>query len=136
MDSWTSYQCLALPVTVTAILRIGGMHPLFLQAMGGLTYYASPNFSQKFSPLTLPAPLCSAKLLPPANASKENLTVEPAEIMEITLDNGQPGVLCCYQEDYHRRLDRPEGTWKRVIVHSTIPPIASSTTSTCYRPNY
>lgn len=40
--------------------------------------------------------------------------------MEITLDNGRPGVLCCYQEDYHRRLDRPEGTWKRVAVPSTI----------------
>ena len=39
-----------------------------------------------------------------------------AEIMEITLDNGRPSVLCCYQEDYHRRLDRPEGTWKRVAV--------------------
>lgn len=43
-----------------------------------------------------------------------------AEIMEITLDNGLPSVLCCYQEDYHRRLDRPEGTWKRVTVPSNI----------------
>ena len=94
---------------VTIFLEIGGMHPLFLRAMGGLTYYAPPNFSQKFSQPTAIAPTQRNKLEELAERSE-------AEIMEITLDNGRPGVLCCYQEDYHRRLDRPEGTWKRVIV--------------------
>ena len=101
------------------------MHPLFLRARGGLTYYVSPNFSKNFSKnffqiFSQPTAIAPNALTKPM--------VKMAEIMEITLDNGRPGVLCCYQEDYHRRLDRPEGTWKRVIVH---PSIYKSPTTNC-----
>jgi hypothetical protein len=100
-----------LLLLLVVLLEIGEHAPLFLWARGRLTYYVPQIFPENFSP-TIHHQAIKRNGAGGIGMGTEagTGTGELPEIMEITLDSGLPSVLCCYQEDYHRRPVCLEGT--------------------------